>query len=58
MQAGDADDGIWSAGMVQGLIHDIPTCKELVTRMIAEAEQIIAQRLDRMAGLVASKAAE
>jgi nitronate monooxygenase len=42
---GDTDGGIWSAGMVQGLIHDIPTCGELVTRIIAEAESLIAQRL-------------
>ena len=28
--SGDADEGIWSAGQVQGLIHDIPTCAELV----------------------------
>ncbi len=57
-EAGDPDHGIWSAGMVQGLIHDIPTCKELVTRMIAEAETLIAQRLNRMTGMVSAKAAE
>ena len=57
-EAGDPDHGIWSAGMVQGLIHDIPTCKELVTRMIAEAEALIAQRLNRMTGMVSAKAAE
>ena len=45
---GDPDFGIWSAGMVQGLIHDIPTCAELVSRIVAEAEAIIASRLDRM----------
>ena len=47
-EAGDPDFGIWSAGMVQGLIHDIPTCAELVSRIVAEAEAIIATRLDRM----------
>ncbi len=57
-EAGDPDHGIWSAGMVQGLIHDIPTCKELVTRMVAEAEALIAQRLNRMTGMVSAKAAE
>jgi nitronate monooxygenase len=31
---GDADEGIWSAGQVQGLIHDIPTCAELVSRIM------------------------
>ena len=49
-ELGDPDHGIWSAGMVQGLIHDIPTCAELVSRIVREAEALIAQRLDRMAG--------
>lgn len=57
-EAGDPDHGIWSAGMVQGLIHDIPTCKELITRMVSEAEAIIASRLNRMSGMVGAKAAE
>ena len=47
-RTGDADDGIWSAGQVQGLIHDIPTCAELVSRIVAEAESIIATRLAGM----------
>ena len=47
-EEGDPDFGIWSAGMVQGLIHDIPTCAELVSRIVAEAEAIIASRLNRM----------
>ena len=42
---GDPDHGVWSAGQVQGLIHDIPTCAELVERMIAEAHKIIDERL-------------
>lgn len=46
MQDGDPDGGIWSAGMVQGLIHDIPTVKELIDRIVADAEAIIKQRLD------------
>lgn len=45
---GDTDGGIWSAGMIQGLIHDIPTVKDLIDRMVAEAEQIIRSRLDGM----------
>jgi len=44
---GDVDAGIWSAGQTQGLIHDIPTCKELMDRIISEAEKIIRERLDR-----------
>lgn len=47
-EEGDPDFGIWSAGMVQGLIHDIPTCAELIARIVAEAEAIIATRLARM----------
>jgi nitronate monooxygenase len=47
-EEGNPDFGIWSAGMVQGLIHDIPTCAELVARIVAEAEAIIATRLARM----------
>ena len=47
-EAGDPQSGIWSAGMVQGLIHDIPTCAVLVARIVAEAEAIIATRLARM----------
>ena len=41
-ETGDLDAGIWTAGMVVGLIRDIPTCAELVSRMVAEAEQLIA----------------
>ncbi|ACG78927.1 2-nitropropane_dioxygenase [Phenylobacterium zucineum HLK1] len=49
-EQGDPDYGIWSAGMVQGLIHDIPTCAELIHRMVREAEEIIEARLARMVG--------
>ncbi|WP_225725794.1 MULTISPECIES: nitronate monooxygenase family protein [unclassified Nocardia] len=42
---GDLDAGIWSAGLCQGLIHDIPTCAELITRMVGEAEELITARL-------------
>jgi len=44
-EAGDPDYGIWSAGQVQGLIHDIPTCAELIARIVREAEEIITTRL-------------
>ncbi|MBO6691543.1 MAG: nitronate monooxygenase, partial [Parvibaculum sp.] len=46
MQGGEMDAGAWSCGMVAGLIHDIPTCKELIEGMVAEAEQIIRKRLE------------
>jgi nitronate monooxygenase len=45
MLDGQMDAGAWSCGMVAGLIHDIPTCKELVDRIMTEAEQIIRSRL-------------
>ena len=40
------DAGAWSCGMVAGLIHDIPTVKELVDRIMEEAEDLIKQRLE------------
>ncbi|WP_309606206.1 nitronate monooxygenase family protein [Phenylobacterium sp.] len=49
-EVGDNDAGIWSAGQIQGLIHDIPTCAELIHRIVREAEEIIHGRLARMAG--------
>ena len=45
MMNGEMDAGAWSCGMVAGLIHDIPTCKELIDRIMAEANAIIHQRL-------------
>jgi NADH:quinone reductase (non-electrogenic) len=48
MDEGDVDGGIWTAGMVQGLIDDIPTVAELVDRIISDAEAIIGQRLSEM----------
>jgi len=46
MTEGDMDAGAWSCGMVAGLIHDIPSCQELIDRIMAEAETIIRQRLE------------
>jgi NAD(P)H-dependent flavin oxidoreductase YrpB (nitropropane dioxygenase family) len=40
-EEGDVDAGVWSAGMVQGIINDVPTCEELVSRIVEEAEAII-----------------
>jgi nitronate monooxygenase len=45
MLEGEMDAGAWSCGMVAGLIHDIPTCKELIDRIMAEAEGLIRSRL-------------
>jgi nitronate monooxygenase len=48
LQTGDTNHGIWSAGMIQGLIHDIPTCEVLVGRIVRDAEAIIKGRLAGM----------
>ncbi len=45
MAAGNLDGGIWSAGMVTGLINDVPTVAELVSRISAQAQQLIEKRL-------------
>ena len=45
MKDGDVEAGAWSCGMVAGLIHDVPTVKELIDRIMSEAEEIITQRL-------------
>jgi NAD(P)H-dependent flavin oxidoreductase YrpB (nitropropane dioxygenase family) len=45
LQEGEMDTGVWSCGMVAGLIHDIPTCQELLDTIMAEAEALINQRL-------------
>ena len=45
MLDGEMDAGAWSCGMVVGLINDIPTVKELIDRIMTEAESIIRQRL-------------
>ncbi|HPF21870.1 MAG: nitronate monooxygenase family protein [Hyphomonas sp.] len=52
MVEGDMDAGAWSCGMVAGLIHDIPTVKELIDRIMKEAEDIISGTL---AGMLAGK---
>ena len=49
MVDGQMDAGGWSCGQVAGLIHDIPTVKELIDRIMSEADEIIAQRLKRFA---------
>jgi NADH:quinone reductase (non-electrogenic) len=50
MKDGTMDAGAWSCGMVAGLIHDVPTCKELIDRIMAEADAIIRQRMMGMLG--------
>ncbi len=55
MLEGDMDAGAWSCGMVAGLIHDIPSVKELIDRIMSEAEEIISRRL---AGFLSAGAAK
>jgi nitronate monooxygenase len=55
---GDADEGIWSAGQVQGLIHDIPTCAELISRIVRDAEAIMRGRFEGMLSGAQRQAAE
>lgn len=50
LKSGDIDQGIFWAGMIQGLIHDIPSCQELIDRIISEAKSIAS---DRLAGMLA-----
>jgi nitronate monooxygenase len=45
MLDGETESGVWSCGMVAGLIHDIPTCKVLLDRIMSEARQIVQNRL-------------
>ncbi|WP_439105788.1 NAD(P)H-dependent flavin oxidoreductase [Congregibacter sp.] len=48
MLDGDVDCGAWSCGMVAGLINDIPTCEELISRIMSNAEDMVRQRLSGM----------
>lgn len=48
MQQGEMDSGAWSCGMVAGLINDVPSCKELIERIIKEADVLINERLGRI----------
>ena len=48
MMDGDMDAGAWSCGMVAGLIDDVPSCKELIDRIMSEADALINQRLSAM----------
>ena len=49
MTEGTMEAGAWSCGMVVGLIHDIPTCKDLIDGIMAEAHAIITGRLAQFA---------
>jgi NAD(P)H-dependent flavin oxidoreductase YrpB (nitropropane dioxygenase family) len=53
LETGDLDYGLITAGQVQGLIHDVPSCSDLINRIVRDAEAIISERL---AGKVESMA--
>ena len=49
-ESGDLEHGIWTVGMVQALIRDIPTCAQLISRIVDEAHDIVTGRLARIVG--------
>lgn len=48
IEAGDIDDGIWTVGMVMGLIDDVPTCEALINTIVSDCHRAITQRLGGM----------
>ncbi|EMP54270.1 2-nitropropane dioxygenase [Marinobacter santoriniensis NKSG1] len=50
LQEGKMDEAAWSCGMVAGLIHDIPTCDELIRRIVDDANAIVHERLTGFLG--------
>lgn len=51
LESGDLDAGLIWAGQIQGLIHDIPTCRELIDRIVHDAQDLIGQRLQKFMSL-------
>ncbi|MFQ5478825.1 MAG: NAD(P)H-dependent flavin oxidoreductase [Candidatus Binatia bacterium] len=51
LDKGNVAKGVMSAGQVMGLIRDVPTVKELIDRIVAEAEEVIANKLARVVGM-------
>ncbi len=51
MVEGKTDSGTWSCGMVAGLINDVPTVRELIDRIMSEADALINKRLAGMSGV-------
>lgn len=48
LEQGDLEHGVWTAGMVAGLINDIPDCTTLLKRIVADAQEIITARMQHM----------
>ncbi len=49
LRDGDPNGGIWTSGQSQALIHDIPTCADLVKNIVAQGESIMAKRFSNIA---------
>jgi NADH:quinone reductase (non-electrogenic) len=49
LETGDMEHGIWWAGVSAGLIYDIPSVDELVSRILSDASGIIKNRLSALA---------
>ena len=43
LRDGHMDDGIWTTGQSQALIHDIPTCDQLVKNIMKQFEEVRAK---------------
>jgi nitronate monooxygenase len=50
LEDGDMEKGVLSAGQSMGLVRDIPTCRELLDRIMAEAEAIIKEKFAQVIG--------
>ena len=50
-EEGDLEHGIWSAGISVARVKDIPTCEEMVSRLVADAKNIIDDRLQSVKAL-------
>lgn len=50
LKTGDLSKGLYWGGMIQGLIHDVPSVQELMDRIMSDAEQIISDRLQCLMG--------
>ena len=49
MLGGEMESGVWSCGMVVGLINDVPSCKDLIDRTMSEATAILNKRSQQIA---------
>ena len=49
MHDGDMDAGVWSCGMVAGLINDVPTVQQLISGIMDQAHALINERLAGLA---------